>query len=101
MSRPWVAEAPCGWRLDLPWVSDSRPTDIEQTIMASLCAECPVRLRCAAYAVHSNNNRGVDGGFYAGIWIPWAYSSDTVAVRANRMAGRNALKELAALLVTA
>lgn len=35
--------------------------------MSEVCAECPVLIDCAGYAL----NKEVVGGFYAVVWLPW------------------------------
>ena len=37
--------------------------------MASVCEGCPVFAQCALYALKA------DGGFYAGVWLPWKHST--------------------------
>lgn len=98
MDRPWVREARCGWLLELSWISDARPTDDELDTMQRICDACPVRIACAQFATTANNGRGVDGGFYAGIWIPWANSTETEATRLVRSRGRRKLRQIASLL---
>lgn len=38
--------------------------------MSAICSGCPVLVRCARHAVEGKN-----GGFYAGVWLPWWNSS--------------------------
>lgn len=38
--------------------------------MERVCGDCPVRRDCARYAVEN-----AAGGFYAGVWLPWASDS--------------------------
>lgn len=76
----WDEYAQCKNHPSLPWVGKRRPeterdvapNDQECTAMAAVCSLCPIRMRCAEFALTGGrNNRGVDGGFYAGVWIPW------------------------------
>jgi hypothetical protein len=62
---------------ELPWTADSMPAGHDLDAMSDICRGCPVRASCAAYAVHSNNDRGIDGGFYAGYWLPWLTYQDS------------------------
>ena len=96
MDRPWVSKAKCGWLLGLSWISDTTPQESELAHMRAVCDGCPVRTRCAAWATNANNGRGVDGGFYAGVWIPWATESD--GIRVVRSRARRRLRELAGLV---
>ena len=101
MSRAWVIEAECGWHQHLPWISDNRPDDECMREMREICQGCPVRGMCASFAVKSGNGSGVDGGFYAGYWIPWKYPSESDTARTSRAWARRRLKNLADLLVPA
>lgn len=58
--------AKCCNHLDLPWTADFEPGAHEVQQMSSLCAECPVLIACARYALTE-----ASGGFYAGVWLPW------------------------------
>ncbi|AYQ98861.1 WhiB family transcription factor [Mycobacterium phage NiebruSaylor] len=58
--------AACAARRDLPWTADTMPSAAQRRRMSAVCAECPVLTRCAMHAL-----KGVTGGFYAGVWIPW------------------------------
>jgi len=60
----WTREAACAVppASALPWTADpGDASPAEVAAMARVCAGCPVRLACAAYA-HS----GVTAGFWAG-----------------------------------
>ncbi len=35
---PWMAEAKCQWRQDLPWISNHRPDHRNINTMAAICA---------------------------------------------------------------
>ncbi len=59
----WMPSAACVTRPDLPWTTDTVPsTRVAVRTMESVCASCPVRNHCAAYAVEAR----VTGGFWAG-----------------------------------
>lgn len=96
MDRPWATEARCGWFLDLPWISDTTPLPEDVEAMRAICESCPVRSKCARFATASENNRGVAGGFYAGVWVPWVNNaSETENTRLIRTRARATLRELA------
>lgn len=40
--------------------------------MRLICSTCPVVVKCAAFGAAG---RGVDGGFFAGVWLPWSSAS--------------------------
>lgn len=61
--------------------------------MAVVCAACPVIKECAAWAVTS----GVDGGFYAGYWIPWSSQAESLDVKHIRAWARRRLKDVAGI----
>lgn len=50
---------------------DRAPTDEQTAIMTAICDSCPVIMLCAKYALSANYKHGVDGGFYAGVYMPW------------------------------
>lgn len=94
LNAGWVGNATCGRRQDLPWTPDSRPSTLDQEAMAAICDECPVIKKCAHHALHAQNGRLVEGGFYAGVWLPWPYSSESDDTRWLRDKGRRQLKNL-------
>lgn len=51
--------------------------------MAAVCEQCPVIGQCANYALRGNDGRGVGGGFYAGVWLPWSYYGEQKHLRAT------------------
>lgn len=59
-------EAKCCKAQHLPWTGDHMPTKQAFDEMSSICAECPLLLPCARYALTE-----AAGGFYAGVWLPW------------------------------
>lgn len=72
--------AQCKNHTTLPWVGkrcpgterDLAPDPQECAAMSAVCDLCPIQINCAEFALTSGvNGRGVDGGFYAGVWIPW------------------------------
>lgn len=59
----WMAEAACVRHSALPWVEDLRKVPrVLVEIMREVCADCPVRRSCAAYAVEV----GITAGWWAG-----------------------------------
>ena len=59
----WMPSAACLTRPDLPWTTDTTAmTPAAVRAMKRVCARCPVRNHCAAYAVEA----AVTGGFWAG-----------------------------------
>ena len=39
--------------------------------MRALCNSCPGQTKCALFALEANYGHGIDGGFYAGVYMPW------------------------------
>lgn len=91
----WVIRARCGDFQELPWTSDIEPATKYLMTMQSICARCPVVRDCADHALTSNGGKGIEGGFYAGIWVPWLSTDTTV----SRTARDRALLRLRGLLV--
>ena len=60
--------------------------------MATVCLECPVLSQCAAYALKGHNGNGVDGGFYAGVYIPWPTYYRHAQRDMSRRSARHALR---------
>lgn len=81
------AGAKCTAHPRLPWTSDITPTRSEIGAMAAVCTDCPVLMDCARHALTEAN-----GGFYAGIWMPWDKSSSVTLLLTRRQA-RNALRD--------
>lgn len=90
----WVLRGSCGQRQDLPWTADYRPSPDDFAEMSAVCVECPVRPRCANYAVNANGGRGIDGGYYAGFWLPWPSSTESGDTKLLRSRARRSLKTL-------
>jgi len=65
-SDHWDEKAQCARRRDLPWAGDHAPIAPQQVEMESICGNCPVQRQCAVSGLD-----GTNGGFYAGIWLPW------------------------------
>jgi hypothetical protein len=86
-SNEW-AGALCSKRPDLPWTPDVTPDAEEQARMAAVCAQCPVLILCAQASLKQ------DGGFWAGIWMPWSITSSQRILEERRVA-RRALKRRA------
>ena len=70
-SRSWDMDANCAGRHDLPWTSEEIPPMDSMVEMGIICRGCTVLVDCARYALTSSNGNGVEGGFYAGVWVPW------------------------------
>lgn len=62
----WDEKAQCARRRDLPWAGDYAPPAGQLAEMEAICVGCPVQRECA-----SSGLDGANGGFYAGIWLPW------------------------------
>ena len=59
----WMRDAACAKQLNLPWTVDHAQLDeYNRKILARICAGCPVRQACAAYA----DDHKVNAGFWAG-----------------------------------
>jgi|688.fasta_scaffold43520_6 hypothetical protein len=72
--------AKCCEAQHLPWTADHAPTKQAFTEMSAICAECPLLLSCARYALTE-----AAGGFYAGVWLPWKTQREAVHRRAARV----------------
>ena len=59
-------DAKCCKAQHLPWTDDYAPTKQALDEMSSICAECPLLVSCAEFALTE-----AVGGFYAGVWLPW------------------------------
>lgn len=94
----WDTRAACKHPIlrGLPWTPDEKPGDAQLEQMQRVCREeCPVLRGCAAFALKSGaGEQGVEGGFYAGIWIPWRRLQPTADHTAARQRARLALKHL-------
>ena len=59
----WMTDAACADHPSLPWTGD--PNRVPKTLkdrMRGVCAGCPVRARCATYAVEAR----ITAGWWAG-----------------------------------
>jgi hypothetical protein len=65
-SDHWDEKAQCAARRDLPWAGDNAPAAPQHLEMHGICSTCPVKLQCAL-----SGTEGANGGFYAGVWLPW------------------------------
>ena len=83
------AGAKCAGREDLPWTDDVAPTESDARLMSEVCAQCPVLAGCANWALTKS-----EGGFYAGIWLPWSRTTSETLIAARRTA-RTALRRTA------
>jgi hypothetical protein len=59
---PWHADAVCKVHPDVDWFSHSAT---DEAFALAICAECPVRAECLAYAVERGERFGVWGGMTA------------------------------------
>lgn len=89
------AGAKCIQRQDLPWTADARPNDAEIRTMQSICAECPALIKCATHALTAG-----DGGFFAGVWLPWSKTLSE-PLQATRRTARTQLRHIARRFVRA
>lgn len=94
--RSWDTKAECQYRLDLPWIADEAPGVEHYGQMYDVCMACPVLAQCADHALRGNGGRGVEGGFYAGVWIPWsAHNGDRNSTRNQfRRSARHTLRSV-------
>lgn len=81
----WDGAKCCGAQ-HLPWTDDCRPTQQALDEMSSICAECPLLMPCAQFALTE-----AVGGFYAGVWLPWKTQREAVHRRAARVMLRKTL----------
>lgn len=85
----WRGRASCRDRMDLPWTPEEAPASVFLVQMRVLCEGCPVRRRCADYGLSQ------PGGFYGGVWVPWAKDGarpGDEGSQGSRLAARNALR---------
>jgi len=87
-SNRWE-DAKCCKAQHLPWTDDYEPTKQEFDEMSSICAECPLLMACARYALTE-----AAGGFYAGVWLPWR----TQRTAPHRRAARSQLRAKALVM---
>lgn len=66
----WRLHADCRQHPDLPWTADTAPHYDDAALMTAICAACPVWRECAEHLLSAKNQ----GGFWAGVWIPWVMS---------------------------
>ena len=81
----WKEHAAC--RPSPHWTSDEPPQGHIEACLVAICAGCPVRRECAAYAVDSR----AESGTYAGVWLPprWPGARRQIGwERARRQLGR-------------
>lgn len=62
----WMDDAACGDDQSLPWTSDLPPDPETIDEMAVICSHCPVADPCGRRGLADQ----LDGGMYAGIWVP-------------------------------
>ena len=81
----WFEYAAC--RPSPHWTSDEPPQGHIEARLAAICAGCPVRRECAAWAV----NERAESGTYAGVYLPprWPGARRQIGwERARRQLGR-------------
>lgn len=78
----------------LPWTGEPPIHEREINAMTQICHQCPVQRECASIALGSNRGRGVDGGFYAGVWLPWVTRNSVISVKVERTRKREVLRRL-------
>lgn len=87
--RPWIRDADCGHRQDLPWIGDTSPLPDELEQMRTICHGCPVIFSCADYGLTAS------GGYYAGVWVPWkSTTTDSEIMRGVRNRSRDVLRAI-------
>jgi hypothetical protein len=79
-------EAKCCKAQHLPWTDDHAPAKRAFDEMSAICAECPLLMQCAEFALTE-----AVGGFYAGVWLPWKTPREAVHRRAARVLLRKTL----------
>ena len=79
-------DAKCCEAQHLPWTDDYKPAKPALDEMSSICAECPITVSCARFAL-----KEAVGGFYAGVWLPWNTRREAVHRRAARVQLRKTL----------
>ena len=72
-------DAKCCEAQHLPWTNDYEPTEQALDEMSSICAECPLLMSCAQFALTE-----AVGGFYAGVWLPWKTQREAAHRRTAR-----------------
>lgn len=80
----WMNDAECQQHQDLPWTDDLAPDFDRERTMNLVCSSCPVIIQCGRHALED-----AQGGFFAGVWIPWAGSdgrNDSVRARGRARA---------------
>lgn len=75
--QPWRERAACREHPDLPWTADAAPRYDDAALMTAICAACPVWRDCAEHVLSAKKQ----GGFWAGVWIPWVTMYEAGATR--------------------
>lgn len=86
MAERWGAEAVCYRETpDAPelWTPERRPAQPVWTHLQQMCQRCPVRRRCAAEAVATEQQSGI----YAGVFVPERRKSKTWAAAMKQLRG--------------
>lgn len=89
LDSDWRRYAVCHSRLDLPWTPEEAPDAVSVLEMRTLCEGCPVRQACAVYGLTQ------PGGFYGGVWVPWAKDGagpGDEGSQGSRLSARNSLR---------
>lgn len=89
--------AACRGRADLGWIEEGPPSRQEFEAMREVCWGCPVRRACAEFVLDPDS--GVQGGMYAGVWVPWRGQNEDRAATRGHTRGRHEIKALMDRLV--
>lgn len=85
LHKTFGGRAACRTKLYLPWQANSIPHHSQLREMWNVCDTCPVLTECAAAALADKDA----GGFWAKVWIPWAWDNgsarNTARARARAM----------------
>jgi hypothetical protein len=76
----------------LPWTAEPPIDDRDIAAMEAVCNRCPVIGECAFEALNANRGRGVTGGFYAGVWLPWVNRNSVMSTKVERQRKREVLR---------
>lgn len=69
-TQGWRDRAECRTASYLPWTANARPEPHEIEMMRTVCEDCPVLVKCTEQVLSEPEQ----GGFWAGVWLPWKTS---------------------------